>query len=293
MQPDPLLAHAAPRERVLDDHMFAVKGNGPTPATFRLQLFTASGSRPVAVATQTTGEGMSLYNAAERYANAVWQRHFPDLDAPPLWIQHQIMSADERDRVQLVQFTVTGQYSLASPRWLPISGEILQDLVGQPVDTSRGDGYVPRELEPVEELIYATAWVIWFPRTHPFRKPKCMPTGTPWWRRLGRQLVPRRTGQDCCWYHGGNWHKVNKRAIRFLRQAQRAGVATDELVGYVGGRASAEGITGWELKALDSLFSDPMGVQRAYGDWRRSYVNSQHRTQAMLDAGVRRTILVN
>jgi hypothetical protein len=34
-------------------------------ANFRLQLFTGPGTRPVAVATQTTGEGMCLANAAE------------------------------------------------------------------------------------------------------------------------------------------------------------------------------------------------------------------------------------
>lgn len=72
-----LLAHAVARERVLDDHMFAVSAIGLKPATFRLQLFTVPGSRPVAVATQTTSEGTSLYNAAERYAGAVWQRQFP------------------------------------------------------------------------------------------------------------------------------------------------------------------------------------------------------------------------
>jgi hypothetical protein len=52
-----------------------------------------------------------------------------------------------------------------------------------------------------------------------------MPRPTPWWRRLSRQLAPSRIGRDCCWYHRGDWHKVTKTAIRFLRQAQRAGIA--------------------------------------------------------------------
>lgn len=126
-----------------------------------------------------------------------------------------------------------GPYTVASPRWSSITDELLEELVGQPVDLSRGDGYVPREPEPVEELHYATAWVIRLPRPRPFRQSGCMPSGTPWWRRLGRQLVPRRTGRDCCWYHGGDWHEVSKRAIRLLRQAQRAGVAVDDIAGYV------------------------------------------------------------
>jgi hypothetical protein len=43
---------AAPRERVIDDHMFTVDRAGRTRATFRLQLFTAPGTRPVAVSSK-------------------------------------------------------------------------------------------------------------------------------------------------------------------------------------------------------------------------------------------------
>jgi hypothetical protein len=50
---DLLAAHAAARERTADQHMFTVSSwNGARMGTFRLQLFTAPGTRPVAVATQ-------------------------------------------------------------------------------------------------------------------------------------------------------------------------------------------------------------------------------------------------
>jgi hypothetical protein len=82
-----LLAEAAaPRERVIDDHMFTADRDYRPTAAFRLQLFTAPGTRPVAVVIQRHGEGASVFNAAERYAEAVWQRHCPDEDAPPIWI---------------------------------------------------------------------------------------------------------------------------------------------------------------------------------------------------------------
>lgn len=173
---------------------------------------------------------------------------------------------------------------------MPISGEILQDLVGQLIDMSRGDRYVPREPEPVEEERYTTAWVIRLPRPLRLGKaPECMPTSTPLWRRLGRQLVPRRTSQDCCRYHGGDWHRVSKTAIRFLHQAQRAGIATKvDTYFYVKDRAEAEGITGWDLDALTYLFRDPIRVDRAG----RYYGEGQHRSQAMMDSGVRRTVVV-
>lgn len=95
---------------------------------------------------------------------------------------------------------------------------------------------MPPELEPVEETPYTTAWVILLPRPPRLRKaPECMPTSTPWSRRLGRQLIPRRTGR---------------------------------------------------------LFMDPITVQRDVGEWRRDYWEGQHRSQAMMDAGVRRTVVI-
>lgn len=57
---DFLSRHAAPRAGTVDDHMFTVERTGYSPATFRLQLFTAPGVRPVAVLTQTDREGTSL-----------------------------------------------------------------------------------------------------------------------------------------------------------------------------------------------------------------------------------------
>ena len=46
---DELHALAAPRQLVVDDPMFTAPG---LPGTFRLQLFTTAGARPVAVVTQ-------------------------------------------------------------------------------------------------------------------------------------------------------------------------------------------------------------------------------------------------
>ena len=49
------LAFAAMRERVLDEHNYRVQDELPHRGSFRLQLFTADGVRPVAVATQQWG----------------------------------------------------------------------------------------------------------------------------------------------------------------------------------------------------------------------------------------------
>jgi hypothetical protein len=75
-------------------------------AAFRLQLFTAPGTRPVAVVIQRHGEGASMFNAAERYAEAVWQRHCPDEDAPPVWIQRFIFPWRDHDPFRIVTYPV-------------------------------------------------------------------------------------------------------------------------------------------------------------------------------------------
>lgn len=35
--------------------------------------------------TQLAGESMSLTKGAEKFAGAVWERHRPDEDLPPVW----------------------------------------------------------------------------------------------------------------------------------------------------------------------------------------------------------------
>lgn len=64
-----LASYAGARQRAVDDHMFEVTGNQYRVGAFRLQLFTAPGTRPVVAATQIAGEGGSLtYRAARRVA---------------------------------------------------------------------------------------------------------------------------------------------------------------------------------------------------------------------------------
>ncbi|WP_225827098.1 hypothetical protein [Streptomyces naphthomycinicus] len=41
--------------------------------------------------TQIAGEeGMGLMNGVERYAGAVWERHCPDEEVPPVWVEWQL-----------------------------------------------------------------------------------------------------------------------------------------------------------------------------------------------------------
>lgn len=73
-----------------------------------------------------------------------------------------------------------------------------------------------------------------------------------------------------------------------------SGVAGEDIYGHVIAQAEAAGITGWQLDALDCLVNSFDGIQLdTDGNGRRFFVNGQHKTRAMLDQGVRRTIIVH
>jgi len=267
--------------------MFRVPFQFSGSASFRLQLFTAPGQRSVAVVTQTMDEGPSLTNAAETCAAAVWKQHCPTEDQPPVWIQRQLLSGPPKpgSGLKLVTFGQAAPYELRAPSWKTISAGQLETLVCCPVDTDRGSGYVPAEPQPEPVQRFETMAVCRLARPTPFREPSCMPAGTPWWRRWLRQAVPTRRTRSCCWYHGGDWHQVNRMAISALAEATRANVAAEDMVDFAQERATAAGADPWQRQALDSLFSDP--IEPAPD----GYVNGQHRAEGMLDAGVRRTVV--
>jgi hypothetical protein len=284
-----LEGQAGRRERVVDDHMYQLPPGARYRATFRLQLFTAPQQRPVAVATQLMGEGASLINAAESCASSVWQQYLPDEAEPPIWIQ-RFLPGSGSPRIAAVFFTVDAETrGLSRPVWRPVRDEDVDALVGQRVDRDRGTGFKPAEPEPEERPErYAPAWVALFPKPAPFRQAACMSAGTPLWRRLARQFVPHRGDRGCCWYHGGDWHTVSSLAIRLVREAQAAGVPHEDIPQHVDQQAATISLTGWEREALLSLLIDTI---RPYRPLRGGYNNGQHRAQAMLDAGVRRTLV--
>jgi hypothetical protein len=122
-----------------------------------------------------------------------------------------------------------------------------------------------------------------------------MPSGISWPARLLRQLVRRTGTRECCEYHSVNWHRVSRAAIRIARRAARRGARGDELAGQARALAeSAKDLTRQERAAAATLLCPAEGIQLyRSGGWRMAYVNGQHRSQALLDAGVRRTVIVN
>lgn len=285
---------AGPRELLVDDHMFRPGPDlGPRSASFRLQLFTAPGLRPIAVATQVPKDGQSLTNAAERYAAAVWERHCPDEPEPPLWIQRQLWGdrpgGHRQAKWQLVTFAEAEPYQLSGPQWRTLADDQLEQLVGRSVDADRGARHVPRSPEPEPEPHFEVWPVGRLPRPRPFREPGCMPARASRWRRLLHQTFSTTRTRTCCWYHGGDWHAVTRHAVTVLDLARRDAVPADELADCADRYAQAAGATAWQRQALESLFSLAVAIQP---DGQGHYVNGQHRAQALMDAGVGRTVVL-
>lgn len=298
--------HAGPRRRVVDEHMFAVDFGFPNPSTFRLQLFTGTGLRPVAVVTQARDEGRSLSNGAERYVEAVWSRCCPTEPQPPIWITRELQllddSSDEdsggrpqerstgggRWKVcqgfRVIGFEVTGPHSVASPpKWGPgLTDEEVTRLVGgAAVDLDRGSGWIPRAPEQDVTSRFTTMLAVRLPRPDLADDDlPCMRTPAGPVDRLGWQLHPR-SPRTCCWYHRGDWRPAAYSARTILDSARRARIAPEDVAVFGLGEAASLDLDRWQRQAVRSLFSEPIQPSTEIG-----YIGGRHRALAAVHAGV-------
>ncbi|MET7901047.1 hypothetical protein ABZS86_06050 [Streptomyces sp. NPDC005355] len=283
-----LAAHAAPRMRTVDDHMFSGSEQYPTPGAFRLQLFTAAGARPVALAVQTMENGPSLVNGAEKYASAVWRCHRPHEVEPPLWIQRQLDDLDDETApFQLVTFEVASDHRLTEPRWHRLTDVQVEQLLGQKVDGGRGDGYQPPAADPEEVPVYEITPLAALPQPRPFRQPDCMPGTESWRRMLFWRTHPARP-TPCCWYHQQDWTRLSDTAIALVEDAHRDGLTGHDIAPRALDKAKAAGLSASDIYALHTLFSPALGICAT-----SSFTNGQHRVQAMRDQGVSSTVTVS
>jgi|GEM_PF-7072281 hypothetical protein len=145
----------------------------------------------------------------------------------------------------------------------------------------------------VERWSYNVAALATLPTPEAPGRPACMTTPVPTWHRIYRQRVPRRRPRGCCWYHGGDWHHVNATAIRLVHKAKTLGATGEDIGDHALNSAVADGITGWDLDAISSLLViEPIRIDSDDDPASQWYDNGRHRIIAMLDAGVRHTILV-
>jgi hypothetical protein len=128
------------------------------------------------------------------------------------------------------------------------------------------------------------------PAPEEIEHPVCM-TGRllPGVRRRVRQLAPRPALRDCCDFHGQDWARASETAIRLLEQAKAEGVTGEAAGEWVQELAKAEGISQTDADAVGCLVDtcDPLMLDDEGGIY-----GGRHRIQAMIDQGVRRTVLL-
>ncbi|MEV0649947.1 hypothetical protein AB0I28_32290 [Phytomonospora sp. NPDC050363] len=118
---------------------------------------------------------------------------------------------------------------------------------------------------------------------------------------MARQIVPRCRRADCCAYHSADWKTASAAAVAALRHAQAAVAALRHAQAAVPAGEdfrshldvacahlkASTGLDAVTLRWAQSLFADPIQPHYDVG----GYTNGRHRAQAMLDAGVRRTVV--
>lgn len=252
-------------------------------------MFTGPGLRPVAVATQADDEGAPLANKSEEYCAAVWRTFLPEESEPPIWLTRMLLDWIELPDYQLSVLNATGEgYEVAGECGLPLTADQARDLVGAQIGPGRGERFAALpEPPPTQNLRYRVAWVAALPRTGHRHDDYCMTAPGVLSRRLLRQLVPRRTVRECCWHHQGDWHAVSRVAVRLLGAARRAGIDDAQFYEWAMDHPATKDLTEWQSSALNTLLNPGISIHVS----KAGYSNGNHRTRAMLDAGVRRTVV--
>jgi hypothetical protein len=77
--------------------------------------------------------------------------------------------------------------------------------------------------------------------------------------------------------------------VRLVRRARRQNISGDDVAAFVMAQPEDEQLAAWERGFLRSLVTPGFGIDLAEGGG--YFVNGRHRTQGMIDAGVRRTVV--
>ncbi len=145
-------------------------------------------------------------------------------------------------------------------------------------------------VEWIEQWHHDTTPVASLPLPHELKYPPCMVgrrLRTP--HRIARQLAPNAAERNCCEYHGQDWSFASETAIRLLAIAQGERLDGEEASDRVSKLAETERLSESDIAAIHCLVStaDPLMLDD------EGYIyGGRHRIQAMIDQGVKRTILV-
>lgn len=112
-------------------------------------------------------------------------------------------------------------------------------------------------------------------------------------RRLPLQVTGRTVIRDCCWHYGIDWHQASATAVGIVRRLRRE--HTDAYDLFDSAIDLTRGLSWDQRHAVLSMLSPGDGIMvcRLAGHRELSYQNGRKRTHAMLEAGVRRTVVID
>jgi hypothetical protein len=149
-----------------------------------------------------------------------------------------------------------------------------------------------------EETRHRLRWLVTMPPIDPPIDRPCMAAPMAMPTRLALQVTGRTVIRDCCRHHTMDWRKVSATAVTLARRLRRehirdrGGELFDRAIDLT--HALSKELSEDQQGAVLSLLcpGDGIMVGRMGGHRELSYQNGRHRTYAMLEAGVRRTVVI-
>jgi hypothetical protein len=157
----------------------------------------------------------------------------------------------------------------------------------------------PRQHEPElmddYEPYYAFRWVVTLPRQNPVIADRQCMSRVSWRRRLARQVGPHTRLRDCCWHHSVDWQQASATAVGIARQIKGERIRGEaEMDDRALELIEAAGLPEGQKDAVFILVPPSCGITLDVlaGDSRLSYIDGRKRSHAMMEAGVRRTVVI-
>lgn len=271
-------------ELVIDEPNFEL-ARGVGVARCRVQILR-EGDRTVVLLTQRidAGDGRSLGNAAEDFADALRDKYFPGASGRPGFVARHVRNGASEQWLEVadeIPQMMTTFDADGHPHWGGLDADTRRALWGF-TQAGRGDVQDP---EPVPRE-WEERWLVYPAEALPdpqrlFRAP-CMQSRV---RSVANRILqPLRLRVCRCEYHSANWRAAAKLAVAALRAAhlQAPGAEPEQLAWDASDRLGARSHRRGTLEAANALLRDRIVLTSDGLD----YVNGQHRSVAMRDQRV-------
>jgi len=169
-------------------------------------------------------------------------------------------------------------------------------------NTPDGDAHTEREQARKRRRPASGRKVAWVVRLPPIDPPfaedqrwrdGCMMPPITWRQRVLRQVFPRRSVRDCCYYHGQDFHAIAAAVNAVYQQLRSSGLDGDDADELTFRLLAERRLSEDEHSTAVLMLAEDCGIQisRSPGERRWTYDEGRHRARALMDAGVHRILV--